>query len=270
MIDCCIVERFFFNFIFFIFFIYFFFFANEKAINVALVCGADGYDWVEEAAHGIDAPLCEALPQTRKDVAGMEAGYAASNDLRVLRVPFRFPKKAAEPCVGNANCRCVLRARLNVTTDDVPPTLTSLNNFDDGLLPSEYPSTRAYDAGAGGVQVSLALSLQTHALVYEDRSHTFKLLARPDESVVEEEGTIYNVNVRGRRGGIAKTLPFVSEYDFVPTALYGVQEGDAVHFQWTGANTLGGANDAFTSEGRKKKAKRKKKEMKEDRKVILS
>lgn len=76
--------------------------------------------------------------------------------------------------------------------------------------------------------------------VFQDRSHSFKVIPRP--GYIDEDRRIVNYNVRGRRGNIVEVYPSV-EYDFVPPNLH-VVEGDYVHFQWAmsdaNANNGGG------------------------------
>ena len=107
--------------------------------------------------------------------------------------------------------------------------------------------------------VSLAVNTNQYGRTFQDRSYSFKIKRRPSSTSTTDETTdapgvptealasdakIYNVNVRGKRGNIVQTYPAV-EYDFAPNAL-ALEEGDLVHFQWTGSdyNPRRGCNDA--------------------------
>jgi hypothetical protein len=88
----------------------------------------------------------------------------------------------------------------------------------------------------GGDTVYLArphLDARNMKTVFEDRSHVFRIIPRPEE--ISDTLVINNIVVRGKRGNIVQTYPAV-EYDFVPNRLT-IQPGEAVQIQWTGSNT---------------------------------
>ena len=56
---------------------------------------------------------------------------------------------------------------------------------------------------------------------FQDRTHSFRVLERPDS--IDSDARLVNYNVRGRRGNIVQVYPSV-EYDFVPPELV-VEDG---------------------------------------------
>ena len=96
---------------------------------------------------------------------------------------------------------------------------------------SPVQQNEVVDIGAAQTPLRLAINTAQYGRTFQDRSHVFKLKKRPTNEISDTD-TIYNLNVRGKRGNIVQTYPAV-EYDFIPDKLT-LKENELVHIQWTG------------------------------------
>jgi hypothetical protein len=149
-----------------------------------------------------------------------------------------------EDCVGDDDCVCVLRLRYNISTiEEGYPTMSnpdagfldSNSNADDSIIKQNPVLVELMGTGEDGGATDLKLAVDTSQFgrTFQDRSHTFRIIARPKG--VSSSNRIFNLNVRGKRGNIVQTYP-ATEYDYVPQYLY-TRVGDYIHFQWTGCDT---------------------------------
>lgn len=172
----------------------------------------------------------------------------------------------------NAYQSCVLRMRYNLSTADfqqwpqdavdpgTSPMVDSRNNSRnsrDTNTPIHQDPFVYIGPGdtsvRGDMFVSLKVNTNQYGRTFQDRSYVFAIKPLPTTSsaanneadtpaidsaaiaaAIANNGRIYNVNVRGKRGNIVQTYPAV-EYDFVPNAL-ALSENDMIHFQWTGSD----------------------------------
>jgi hypothetical protein len=135
--------------------------------------------------------------------------------------------------------KCVFRLRYNISTGDyadwyINSTYNDPNSNDNtpgrSRSPIEQNPVVNIADEFNGRGLRLALNTDQFGRTFEDRSHIFGIIPSTKPGV-----TVWNLNVRGRRGNIAQNYPAV-EYDFIPKRLLLKANTDWVHFQWTGSN----------------------------------
>jgi hypothetical protein len=197
-------------------------------------CKVAGNTWTEVAAFGIPAPTCVLAPWNRANHLGngVELGGFTSS------FNWTVPDRNQEGCINDDNCNCVLRMRYNISTGDIAGADNNGNRPDKSFLDSAAngkASPVLDDTIVTQEKATLQLAMDTTQFgrTFQDRSHVFHLIKRPDN--IPALARIFNLNVRGKRGNIVQTYP-ATEYDFVPENL-DTRVGDFVHFQWTGCDT---------------------------------
>jgi len=189
---------------------------NEKA------CLTAGGTWETQKPFGIPAPDCKLADFSRDNHLGNTLGGETANYTWII------PSAAQEPCITTGSCNCALRIRYNITTNESSGVTDDfIDSRNNSIIHNNQP-----------VQVennTLALALNTaqYGRTFQDRSYMFHIIPRP--AGVSSSDKIYNLNVRGKRGNIVQTFP-ATEYDFTPNRLT-IDEGDFIHFQWTGCDT---------------------------------
>jgi hypothetical protein len=134
--------------------------------------------------------------------------------------------------------RCLLRLRYNITAGEVKFNYDQTNNNAITTNP-----VKSFGAGNYSLPANVTMPLR-HAVntaqygrTFEDRTHIFSIVPRSQANSLDgvtdnsfQTATVWNLNVRGKRGNIAQVRNCV-EYDFVPNILY-ASVGDFVHFQY--------------------------------------
>jgi hypothetical protein len=212
-------------------------------------CNSAGFDWKMQPSWGIHSPDCVQVPWSRENHLGNGIdGFANTYNMTI---------PTGEDCVKTDNCVCVLRLRYNISTvEDGWPTMSNpdtgfidynSNGVTNSSITQDPVVTNSMgnntDANGNPINSDLKFAVDTSQFgrTFQDRSHTFKIIKRPNG--VRSDIRIFNLNVRGKRGNIVQTYPG-TEYDYVPQYLY-VRVGDYIHFQWTGCdnNPAGNAGE---------------------------
>jgi len=227
--------------------------------------------WTKQAAWGVDAPDCRENQITRDNHHGNGlGGFPSSYNWTVpqdfihescaLRVRYNISTADYNPWGSDFTADAGENSTTNFPNGNAnnDPALTpiwlsyrlsyisvkdsfdrSKNNDQTKLTASrEYvlknnPKVNIFGSLVGGVAMKHQLAINTNQFgrTFQDRTFRFSIRARPAGIT----GTIYNLNVAGKRGNIVQTYPS-HEYFFKPENLM-IKNGDFIHFQWSGSNT---------------------------------
>eukprot|EP00112_Aurelia_sp_Birch-Aquarium-sp1_P011612 Seg2440.3 transcript_id=Seg2440.3/GoldUCD/mRNA.D3Y31 product="Protein DD3-3" protein_id=Seg2440.3/GoldUCD/D3Y31 len=212
-----------------------------------------GATWKEYPSHKVAAPDCKQAPWSRDN----HNGNGMDGLMNVYN--WTVPDIEADSCA--------MRIRYNISTKDFDTWKTFSNQNGDngkttkvpissivglsqdsanerGYVFKNNPEVNPFTGSAKKLELRLAINTAQYGRTFQDRSFSFSVMKR---SADLEGKTIYNVNVRGKRGNIVQVYPAV-EYDFVPNTLVATS-GEYVHFQWTGSNSNPGNNDGQGKRG---------------------
>jgi hypothetical protein len=217
---------------------------NQVAPITKAECDTVGGDW-EDYTHDIDAPECTNVEWSRAN----HLGNGRFNQMLSYNwtIPAWSVLEAGDLTTFGSTTyaakKCVLRLRYNISTDDYDPWTTNSTWDDDpdNGIASPVTENPTVDIGANLIGLKLAINTAQFGRTFQDRTHIFYIMKLPDAGPLSSpDGTIYNLNVRGKRGNIVQTYPAM-EYDFQPNRLH-IQEDDWIHIQWTGSNTHNNGN----------------------------
>jgi len=213
------------------------YFCSNNMYNSQSTCTSNGGTWNTAPAYNMPAPDCIQAPWGRDNHLG------STNDGFMARYNWTIPY------LNEANGgykTCILRLRYNISTGDYNDFLSfqadNAKLIAQGITtdpPVPLTSTSNAVSGSKPFEVQLAVDTTQFGRTFQDRSYHWALVPRP--SGVDKKDTLWNVNVRGKRGNIAQVRNCM-EYDFTPNILQ-INAGDLVHFQWTGCDRNNQDND---------------------------
>jgi len=210
-----------------------------------------GYVWNTVPSWGLSQPECAQTAFTRENHLGnsFTAFESHYNFSFASSIPTNWSDPSGSDCVANSNCACVLRIRYNISTADGSTNSETdyeeygapYPNIDSSSNGRASPITQNPKVTLDGFTVKLAINTNQFGRTFQDRTHVYHVLPRPDN--VDSTARIFNLGVRGKRGNIVQAYP-ATEYDYAPSFLT-VNTFDYIHFQWTGCdhNPAGNAGE---------------------------
>lgn len=236
---------------------------NDKIPIDQIQCQINQGVWTPVPDKGLPPPDCQLHEYSRDNHLGNVAGKDGEVPVTASYV-WTIPETAG----GAETQECVVRIRYNMSsadyeafsdvgpvpgfdykhncqqdlknTEDAPETITFQGGCYDLPLTEATPRReRAYvdfmsesrDTHGDNVRLGLATNTNQIGRTFQDRSHVFRISKRPDAL---RKDSIWNVNVRGRRGNIVQTYP-ATEYDFVPQDIK-ASSGTLLHFHFHGSD----------------------------------
>jgi len=193
------------------------------------------YDWkipdLKAASAGTETEDTQCIFRLRYNISTDDYGFTGWGSMGGIGTNSEvFDSRYNCPTISEA---AGYPANPDVNTADgtADPTANCQAKLDDGNFRPRYnrPYVDVFGEGAAST-VSIALNTDQSGRTFQDRSHVFAIKKRPSGV----SGKIWNLGSRGRRGNIVQAYPAV-EYDFTPQDLK-VNQGDYVHFQWTGSD----------------------------------
>ena len=218
--------------------------------NNQAACATAGFVWKCFSSWNWDKPDCQLAPfQTDNRLGNASPRGNPTQDYTETFAYYDWTVPENLIPSGQDRIRCTLRLRYNISTSELDRNTDKTKNniirnnpvrtYGDALNTASSTQTVL-----NTLPVRMAINTAQYGRTFQDRSYVF-VVARRNQlpSDVPAGATIYNINVRGKRGNIAQVRNCV-EYDFVPKELT-VLQGDYIHFQWCGSdyNSQGNAGE---------------------------
>lgn len=243
-------------------------------------------EWNEIPAHGVAAPLCQQIEQTRANHHGNAGGKG------LYELPWKVPDDIPD------GSQCAVRIRYNITTAEYAAWESSeslnagadvtqsseKNNPNPNNDPAEVqiwtdygldraavqasftgndddsreyvlennPRVDAFgveygDTGQNNGRIKLQLAVNTAQFGRTFQDRTHQFIVNKRPDEVPATATMKLLTVRGKRGNIVQVYP-ATEYIYHPEKFY-IKQDEYVHIEWTGSNTNPNNNDGQGRQG---------------------